>query len=178
MRRPRLRITSKLSVVWLHAQPLALHKRYLLKHASHVVPARVRSIRHRIDIETLEPQPATTLDLNGIGMIEVATDRPIIADLYDENRATGSFILIDAATNATVGAGMIRQILASAAATVQAPRIVAGRARADRRTRSATARARLSSSAHARAGPEPVARAARGRRGCSGRDGAARPHSL
>jgi sulfate adenylyltransferase subunit 1 len=116
------------SIVWLHAQPLALHRRYLLKHASHVVPARVRSIRHRIDIETLEPQPATTLDLNGIGTIEVATDRPILADLYSENRATGSFILIDPATNATVGAGMIRQVLASAAATEQPPRIaLAGR---------------------------------------------------
>jgi sulfate adenylyltransferase large subunit len=114
------------SVVWLHAQPLALHRRYLLKHASHVVPARVRSIRHKIDIETLDPQAAATLDLNGIGVIEVETDRPILADLYGESRATGSFILIDPASNATMGAGMIRQVLATAAAHAeeQSPRIV------------------------------------------------------
>ena len=102
------------SIVWLHAQPLALGRRYLLKHASHIVPARVRSIRHRIDIETLDPQPANTLELNGIGLIEVETDLPILADLYRESRATGSFILIDPASNATVGAGMVRQVLANA----------------------------------------------------------------
>jgi sulfate adenylyltransferase large subunit len=104
------------SVVWLHAQSLATGRRHLLKHASHIVPARVRAVRHKVDIETLEPRDATTLDLNGIGVIEVETDRPILADLYDENRTTGSFILIDPASNATVGAGMIREILATAVA--------------------------------------------------------------
>jgi sulfate adenylyltransferase large subunit len=117
------------SAVWLHEQPLALHKRYLLKHASHVVPARVRAVRHRVNIETLERQAATALELNGIGEIEVETDRPILADLYAESRTTGSFILIDPVSNATVGAGMIRQVLATAVAEEEAPRIVlAGRA--------------------------------------------------
>lgn len=112
-------------VVWLHAQPLALHRRYLLKHASHVVPARVRAIRHRIDIESLDPQAADTIELNGIGLIEVETDRPILADLYEQNRTTGSFILIDPATHATVGAGMIRQVLAAVSQShEEAPRIV------------------------------------------------------
>jgi sulfate adenylyltransferase subunit 1 len=116
------------SVVWLHAQPLVLQRRYLLKHASHVVPAHVRSIFHRVDIETLNPQSATRLELNGIGEIEIETDRPILADLYDENRAMGSFILIDPASNATVGAGMIRQVLATTVDEEQHPRIVlAGR---------------------------------------------------
>ena len=117
------------SAVWLHEQPLALHKRYLLKHASHVVPARVRAIRHRVDIETLETQAAAALELNGIGEVEVETDRPILADLYGESRATGSFILIDPMSNATVGAGMIRQVLTTAVAEEEAPRVVlAGRA--------------------------------------------------
>jgi len=115
------------SVVWLHAQPLALHRRYLVKHASHVAPARVRSIRHRIDMETLDPQAATTLELNGIGVIEVETDRPILADLYGQSRTTGSFILIDPASNATVGAGMIREVLAAAMDADQPPRIVLAR---------------------------------------------------
>ncbi|MFZ0663906.1 MAG: sulfate adenylyltransferase subunit CysN [Acidobacteriaceae bacterium] len=114
------------SVVWLHARPLALGRRYLLKHASHIVPARVRSVRHRIDMETLDLEAATALELNGIGVIEIETDQPVLADLYEESRATGSFILIDPASNATVGAGMIREILTTAAshAEEQAPPIV------------------------------------------------------
>jgi sulfate adenylyltransferase large subunit len=117
------------SVVWLHAQPMALDRRYLLKHASHTVAARARRVRHKIDIETLGPQAATTLDLNGIGEIEVETDQPILADLYSDSRTTGSFILIDPASNATVGAGMIREILAtSVARDDERPRVVlAGR---------------------------------------------------
>jgi sulfate adenylyltransferase subunit 1 len=111
------------SIVWLHAQPLAPHRRYLLKHASHIVPARVRAIRHRVNIETLDTQAATALDLNAIGEIEVETDRPILADLYTHSRATGSFILIDPATNATVGAGMIREVLAAALDREQSPRV-------------------------------------------------------
>ncbi len=98
------------SVVWLDAQPLAVGRRYLLKHASHIVPARVRSIPHKIDIQTLDAQPANDLEMNGIGLIEVETDRPIVADLYDESRVTGSFILIDPASNATIGAGLIRNM--------------------------------------------------------------------
>ena len=101
------------SMVWLHEQPLQAGRRYLLKHTSQTIPARVRSIRHRIDIETLDPHAAVILDLNGIGVVEVETDRPLLADLYTESRATGSFILIDPASNATVGAGMIRHILTS-----------------------------------------------------------------
>jgi len=113
------------SVVWLHEQPLALEWRYLLKHASRVVPARVRVVRHRVDIETLEPEAADVLELNGIGEIEIETDRPILADLYGENRTTGSFILIDPATNATVGAGMVSEILKTATHAVgQRPRVV------------------------------------------------------
>jgi sulfate adenylyltransferase large subunit len=114
------------SIVWLHSQPLEIDRRYLLKHTSHAVPARVRSVRHRINIETLDPQAATTLELNAIGLIEIETDRPILADLYNENRATGSFILIDPLNNATVGAGMIRHILTTTVTNTSAgyPRIV------------------------------------------------------
>jgi sulfate adenylyltransferase subunit 1 len=112
------------SMVWLHAQPLEIDRRYLLKHTSQIVPARVRSIRHRINIETLDPQAAASLDLNAIGLVEVETDRPVLADLYNESRATGSFILIDAANNATVGAGMIRHILTTTVTNAAKPRVV------------------------------------------------------
>jgi len=111
--RPQVASHFEASIVWMHAEPLAIDRRYLLKHTSQTVPARVRSIRHKIDIETLDPHAAAALDLNAIGLIEIETDRPVLADLYNESRATGSFILIDPASNATVGAGMIRHIFTS-----------------------------------------------------------------
>ena len=116
------------SIVWLSAQPLETGRRYFLKHTSHTVPARVRSIRYKINMETLGPQAASTLDLNAIGVIEVETDRPVLADLYSQSRATGSFILIDPASNATIGAGMIWHILTATVTnrTGQSPRIVLG----------------------------------------------------
>jgi sulfate adenylyltransferase subunit 1 len=120
------------SVVWMNAQPLEIGKRYLLKHTSQTVPARVRSIRHRINIETLEPQAASSLELNAIGVVEVETDRPVMAELYQESRAMGSFILIDALNNATVGAGMIRHLLTpvngTTAVTNRAPGVVVANA--------------------------------------------------
>jgi hypothetical protein len=80
--------------------------------------------RSQIDIASLDPKAASTLDLNAIGLIEVETDRPVLADLYNESRATGSFILIDPASNATVGAGMIRHVLTRTSTNSEQPSIV------------------------------------------------------
>jgi hypothetical protein len=68
-------------------------------------------IRSRLDIEHLESSPADRLGLNEMGEIVLQTNRPLLVDLYCENRSTGSFILIDAADHATAGAGMIRSML-------------------------------------------------------------------
>ncbi len=100
------------SLVWLHPQAMHIGKTYLLKHTTQTVKARVSSIRHRIDIETLAEQPADTLQMNAIGVVVVEANRALIVDSYNQNRSTGSFILIDPTSNATVGAGMIRQVIA------------------------------------------------------------------
>src|SRR5439155_14227231 len=71
--------------------------------------ARIREIRYRVDVNTLAHQPVSELKLNEIGIISVEAQRPLFFDSYRKNRATGSFILIDAITNETVGAGMILQ---------------------------------------------------------------------
>jgi sulfate adenylyltransferase large subunit len=97
------------TVVWMNAGPLVPNRPYLLKHTTQVVQARVREIRYRIGIDTLEHQPVGELALNEIGVISVEAQRPLFFDPYARNRATGSFILIDAITNETVGAGMILQ---------------------------------------------------------------------
>jgi sulfate adenylyltransferase subunit 1 len=97
------------SLVWMDQRPLDLNRRYLLKHASRIVPVYVRRIESRIDIATLTREPAETLELNAIGRIEVELLRPLAFDPYNKNRATGAFILIDAESNATAAAGMIRR---------------------------------------------------------------------
>jgi hypothetical protein len=91
----------------MNETPLAVRQSYLLKHTTQLVQARVRDVRHRVDIHTLEREPADALELNDIGLVEIETHRPLFFDAYSRNRATGSFILIDPLTNETVGAGMI-----------------------------------------------------------------------
>ncbi len=97
----------KASLVWMNERPLDPARRYLLKHSSHTVPAFVGSAIHRVDLESLLPQPADTLRMNDIGTVTLTVLRPIAVDLYRDNRATGSLILIDPESNATAAAGMI-----------------------------------------------------------------------
>jgi sulfate adenylyltransferase large subunit len=99
------------SLVWLHAEPFTASKPYLLKHASQTVKAQL-NVTRRLNIETLEHLNAQTLQLNEIGEARIETSRPLMLDAYHDNRITGSFILIDPANNATVGAGMVREAAA------------------------------------------------------------------
>ena len=97
------------SLVWMDQRPLDLSRRYLLKHTSRTVPAFVTSIEHRTNISTFAHEPAQTLELNSIGVVNLSLLQAIAFDLYRENRSTGAFILIDPATNGTVAAGMITE---------------------------------------------------------------------
>src|ERR1039458_4130454 len=101
------------TVVWMNQKPLEPNRSYLIKHTTQVAQARVREIRYRIDVNTLEHQPARRLELNAIGVVSVEAQRPLLFDPYRQNRFTGSFILIDPITNETMGAGMILQAAAS-----------------------------------------------------------------
>ncbi len=67
----------------------------------------VDEVEHRVDVHTLEPERAKELALNDIGRVSLRLSAPLVADPYARNRPTGSFVLIDEATNDTVGAGMI-----------------------------------------------------------------------
>ena len=97
----------KAALVWMDQRPLECNRRYLLKHTSQTVPAFVSALDHRTNIANLTREPDETLEMNGIGVATLNLLRPIALDLYSENRSTGAFILIDAATNSTVAAGMI-----------------------------------------------------------------------
>jgi sulfate adenylyltransferase subunit 1 len=96
-------------VVWLHGAALELGKTYLVKHTVRQTKIRALRIHHRVNINTLASEPTTQLEMNEIGSVEFETHVPLFFDPYTSNRTTGSFILIDAATNATVGAGMIQE---------------------------------------------------------------------
>jgi bifunctional enzyme CysN/CysC/sulfate adenylyltransferase subunit 1 len=97
------------SVCWMHQRPLQRGKKYFLKHTSNTVQAVVSEIDHRINITTLEPEAAPMeLGLNDIGEIRLRTAKPLIYDGYATNRLTGSFILVEQGTNATVAAGMLK----------------------------------------------------------------------
>ncbi|MCX6629822.1 MAG: sulfate adenylyltransferase subunit CysN [Candidatus Solibacter sp.] len=107
------------TVVWMNQKPLEPNRSYLIKQTTQVTQARVREIRYRIDVNTLEHQPARALELNAIGVVSVEAQRSLMFDPYRKNRFTGSFILIDPITNETMGAGMILQ--------AEAPQVAAGR---------------------------------------------------
>jgi bifunctional enzyme CysN/CysC len=81
---------------------------YLLKAGTRTVGAAVSELRHRVDVENFKPLAAKTLALNDIGFCNLSLSEPNAFDVYDDNRTTGSFILIDRFSNATVAAGMIR----------------------------------------------------------------------
>jgi sulfate adenylyltransferase subunit 1 len=96
---------------WLDTEPFAPQRKYLLKHTTRVVPAKVAAIESRLDIQTLAQQPGgSELKMNDIARVSVNLAQPIVCDDFDEHAATGSFILIDSATNQTAAAGMIRAI--------------------------------------------------------------------
>jgi bifunctional enzyme CysN/CysC len=94
-------------LIWMHESPLLAGRSYLLKIGTRTVPASVTSIRYRLAVDSLEHQAARTLELNEIGVCNLATASPIAFDDFAENRATGGFLLIDRYSNATLAAGMI-----------------------------------------------------------------------
>ncbi len=94
-------------VCWMSEQPLAPRNRYVIKHTSRSARAIVDQIEHRVDVNTLGQEQATELGLNEIGRVGLRCSEPLVVDPYSRNRTTGSFILIDEATNDTVGAGMV-----------------------------------------------------------------------
>jgi sulfate adenylyltransferase large subunit len=108
---PRVSRRFRAMVVWMHETPLQVDRTYLVKHTARQTRIHALQIRHRVNVNTLEQERATQLNMNDIASVEFETHVPLFFDPYASNRATGSFILIDAISNATVGAGMIQEDL-------------------------------------------------------------------
>jgi bifunctional enzyme CysN/CysC len=95
------------TIVWMAETPLLPGNAFDFKLGSKTVNGRLNTMRNRIDVNTLEKIPAPGLELNEIGLAEINLDETVCFDSYKDNRATGSFIIIDRLSNVTVGAGMI-----------------------------------------------------------------------
>jgi sulfate adenylyltransferase large subunit len=108
---PRVSRKFEAMVVWLHSTPLEVGRSYLVKHTARQTKMRALRIHHRVNVNTLEQEEATRLEMNDIASVEFEANVPLFFDAYSEDRTTGSFILIDSLSNATVGAGMIQEDL-------------------------------------------------------------------
>ena len=96
------------TLCWMSETPMSPARTYVVRHTTREVKAKILKIDHRLDVNTLEHEPVTTLAMNDIATLTLKLAQPVFADPYRENRATGAFIVIDESTNNTVGAGMIR----------------------------------------------------------------------
>jgi len=106
--RPRIEQDVDVMICWMDEKPMQLGGKYAVKHTSRDVRCIIKDVKYKTNINTLEKiEDDSTLSLNEIGSIGIRTTKPLFLDGYRKNRATGSLILIDEATNNTVGAGMI-----------------------------------------------------------------------
>jgi bifunctional enzyme CysN/CysC/sulfate adenylyltransferase subunit 1 len=105
---PRVSRHFEAMVVWFNGEPAEPGRSYLLKHTSRTVRAKALKIRYRVNVNSLVQEPVDHLQMNDIAYVEFETVSPLFFDPYTQNRITGSFILIDPISNATLGAGMIR----------------------------------------------------------------------
>ncbi len=98
-------------MVWLGEEPLAHGRSYLLVSGSRSVPTTVTNVRHRLDVVTGHEHAARILEMNDVGRVEIATDRPIPMDAYRDCRDTGGFLLVDRVNADTVAAGLSRHAM-------------------------------------------------------------------
>jgi sulfate adenylyltransferase large subunit len=112
---PRVSQRFLATIVWMHVQSLEVGRSYLIKHCARQVRGKAVAIRHRVNVNRLEPETAVSLQINDIATVELETSGPLFFDAYEKNRTTGSFIVIDPLTNATLAAGMISEDLSDGA---------------------------------------------------------------
>ena len=113
--RPQTADQFTANLVWFDEHALMPGRDYMLRTETDLVGATVTELKHRIDVESFAHEAAKSLSMNEIGVVNISVRAPVAFDSFADNRATGSFVLIDRITNATVGAGMILHPLRRAA---------------------------------------------------------------
>jgi sulfate adenylyltransferase subunit 1 len=108
---PQLTKQISADICWLDSEPLSLARKYILRHTTNTVFAKVKGIAQVLDVQTLShaTDDIHALSMNEIGRVDLVLQKPIAADLFDDAPATGAFVLIDESTNHTVAAGMVRE---------------------------------------------------------------------
>lgn len=110
--------------VWMDEEPLDVSKQFYLKHTTNTTRATLSELIYRVDINTMNRLPADGFRLNEIGFVRIITAKPLFFDAYKDNRATGSFILIDPITHNTSAVGMItRSVQANESKTERIPEL-------------------------------------------------------
>ncbi len=94
-------------IIWMHADSLLPGRKYLIRIGTQTAAAQVTALKTKVNVNTLASEAGRTLELNEVGVCNIAVDRPVSFDPYADNRGTGRFILIDRMSNATVAAGMV-----------------------------------------------------------------------
>jgi bifunctional enzyme CysN/CysC len=113
--RPEVADQFAAHILWMAPDAMLPGRPYLLQIGTTIVGAQITDLKYAVNVNTLEHIAARHLDLNDIGLCNIALDRPVAFDSYRANRDTGGFILIDRITNATIGCGMINFALRRAA---------------------------------------------------------------
>lgn len=110
---PKLAKQLSADICWLDAEELSLARKYILRHTTNTVFAKIKAVERVLDVKTLShATDIHALRMNDIGRLQITLQKPIVCDAFDDSAATGAFVLIDEATNHTVAAGMIREVLA------------------------------------------------------------------
>ncbi|MEX2605256.1 MAG: sulfate adenylyltransferase subunit CysN, partial [Gracilimonas sp.] len=105
---PTVRNNFEAYVCWMNEKPMELGKQYILRHTTRTTQVFAEELVYRMNVDSLNQEEANELQLNEIGRVRLKSSQPIFFDAYQINKHTGSFIIIDKATNVTVGAGMMR----------------------------------------------------------------------
>ena len=105
---PRIGQDIDIMICWMSEKPMQLNGKYAIKHTTADARCMVKDVKYKVDVNTLNKiQDDNNIGLNEIGKVSIRTTKPLFYDSYRQNRKTGALILIDEATNTTVGAGMI-----------------------------------------------------------------------
>jgi bifunctional enzyme CysN/CysC len=104
---PHVSAQIEAMVVWMAEKPFVPGRTYWIKHTTRTVTGEIAEVRYGVDVNTLEQRPATQLQMNEVGHVQLSLNQPIAHDPYKINASTGAFIIVDRLTNTTVGAGMI-----------------------------------------------------------------------
>lgn len=105
---PKVTSSFEAYLCWMNEEAMQKGKQYQLMHTTKTTPVFIDDVIYRMNVDTLHREDSAGLELNEIGRVKLTTAQPLFADAYQVNQKTGSFIIIDTASNVTVAAGMIR----------------------------------------------------------------------